>query len=980
MTSVRIGLFALAALFITPSAWCQNSGSVRGQVTDPSAAVIPGATVTVTGPGAKVKVGSTNQQGSYVIDGLEPGEYKVRVMARGFSVFESTVQVRSGVARTLDAALTVSLDRQEVTVTEQARVDVDPSNNGGALILKATDLDILSDDPDDLASDLQALAGPGAGPNGGQIYIDGFTGGRLPPKESIREIRINQNPFSSEYDKLGFGRIEVFTKPGADKYRAAAFFDYGNSVFNSRNPFAPTKAPFEQRQFGGNISGPLSRRSSFFIDAERRSVDDNGVINAVTLDPGFNIVPYSATVLEPNRRTTISPRIDYQLNPSNTLVGRYSYTQSSRLNGGVGQFALESRAVNSDTTQHTAQLTETAVLSPRAINETRVQFIRNRSNQTGSTAGPSIILPDAFTGGGAPLLFNYTNENRYEVNNSTSFAMGTNSFKFGGRIRGVSQADRSTSNYNGTFTFTSLDRYRTTLLLQQQGLSMAQIQQMGAGPSQFTILAGTPVSDISQYDLGFFAQDDWRVRPNFTLSLGLRYETQNNIGDHRDFAPRIGIAWGLGGGKSRQPKTVLRAGFGLFYDRFSEDLTLSALRLNGITQQQFIVPFPAFFPDIPSIASLEANRVPQAVRKIDSNLRAPYVIQTAIGVDRQLPKNITLSVNYTRTQGVHNLRSRDINAPLPGTFTGPGTGVRPFGPVGDIYLYESSGIFNQNQLLTNVSARFSRKVTLFGYLTIGDAKSDTEGASSFPANQYDLSSEYSRAGFNTRARVFMGGSVTAPLGLRFSPFISASSGRPFNITSGRDLNGDGLFNDRPAFAAPGRPSIHTAWGDFDPNPVAGEEIVPRNYADGPGQFSMNLRVTRTFSFGDRAEATRPAANGGGGGESSFGGRGPGSRGPGGDRGGPGFGGGFHGPGGGGPHGGHGGPGGIFGDSGGGKKYNLSISVSARNIFNRENFGLPIGNLSSPLFGRSNSLASFFGPGGGGSAGNRRVELQLRFSF
>src|SRR5207247_6963254 len=141
-----------------------------------------------------------------------------------------------------------------------------------------------------------------------------------------------------------------------------------------------------------------------------------------TLDPNFNITPYSATVLEPNRRTTVSPRIDYQLNPSNTLVGRYTYSQSSRLNGGVGEFALESRAVNSDTTQHTAQLTETAVLSPHAINETRVQFIRNRASQTGKTTGPSIVLPEAFTDG-APLLFNYTNEDRYEVNNSTSFAM-----------------------------------------------------------------------------------------------------------------------------------------------------------------------------------------------------------------------------------------------------------------------------------------------------------------------------------------------------------------------------------------------------------------------------------------------------------------------------------------------------------------------------------------------------------------------------
>jgi hypothetical protein len=422
---------------------------------------------------------------------------------------------------------------------------------------------------------------------------------------------------------------------------------------------------------------------------------------------------------------------------------------------------------------------------------------------------------------------------------------------------------------------------------------------------------------------------------------------------------------------------VVRAGFGLFYDRFSEDLTLSALRLNGVTQQQFIVPFPTFFPTVPTIASLEANRVPQAIRRIDSNLHAPYVIQTAIGIDRQLPKNISISVNYTNTRGLHNLRSRDINAPLPVTL------LRPFGNTGDIYLYESSGIFNQNQLITNVNARFSRRATLFGYFTVGNAKSDTDSAVSFPANQYDLSSEYSRAAFDTRFRMFMGGSLTAPLGLRFSPFVSASSGRAFNITAGRDLNGDGLFNDRPAFATdPNRPSIQTPWGNFDPNPIAGETIIPRNYGQGPGQVSINMRVSRSFSFGSKAEVTRPDPSAGG--ESAFGG-GRGPRGPGGDRGGPG-GGGPRG-GGGGPRGGPGGrgpggggPGGIFGEASGSKRFNLTISASARNILNHENFGSPIGNLSSPLFGRSNSLASFFGPGGGTSAGNRRVELQLRLSW
>jgi hypothetical protein len=357
------------------------------------------------------------------------------------------------------------------------------------------------------------------------------------------------------------------------------------------------------------------------------------------------------------------------------------------------------------------------------------------------------------------------------------------------------------------------------------------------------------------------------------------------------------------------------------------------------------------------------------------------VIQSAVGIDRQLPHNVALSVTYTNTRGLHTLRSRNINAPLPGTFdaTVAGSGVRPYGNNGDIYLYESSGIFNQNQLMTNINARMSRRVQLFGFLVVGSAKSNTDGAGTFPANQYDLSSEYGRAGFDTRLRSVIGGNISAPWGFRFAPFVMMSSGRPFNITLGRDLNGDTQFNDRPAFAsALSRSVIHTAWGDFDPNPVPGETIIPRNFGEGPGQFTVNLRMSRTWSFGERNTAARGQQ---GSDNSTFGGRSPGGRGPGGGRGGPGGGGGFRGGGGGGRGGPGGGPGGLFGDSSGAGRYNVTFSVSARNLLNHTNLGAPIGTLTSPLFGTSNTLAGFGGPGGGGGeAGNRRVEFQLRFSF
>ncbi len=928
-------IFLMAAMAAPPS-----PARLTGVVTDPSGASIPGAAVTVTSAQGSVKVAQTDAQGRYSLDGLLPVTYTVRATAQGFALFEKTgLDLSTGGASKLDIQMVVIAERQEVTVSDTAHVDVDPSANVGALVLKGTDLDALSDDPDDLQNDLEALAGPSAGPNGGQIYIDGFTGGQLPPKESIREIRINQNPFSAEFDKLGFGRIEVFTKPGTDKFRGQIFFNFGDSIFNSRNPFAPDKPPYQQRMLSGSLSGPLGKKASFFIDAERRDQQETSVVSAVILTG-----PFSQAVIAPQVRTTVSPRIDYQLNSKNTLVGRYRYSYATQDNQGIGGLVLPSRAYNVDIGEQSASLTDTIMVSATVINETRFQFIHDTNQQFGDNSTPGISVLGAFTGGGTPfgLGQSFSNENHYEFQNFTSIAHGKHFFKFGGRLRDVTLNDLSTGNYDGMYTFDSLAAY-------------------SAGePSQFSIIAGTPAATVRQYDAGLFATDDWRLRPNFTLSLGLRFETQDNIGDRADVAPRLGFAWGVGGGKSGQPKTVIRGGFGIFYDRFGENMVMTALQQNGILQQQYLVNDPTFYPGIPPLSDLTAAS--STIREIYAHLHSPYTMQGAIGVERQLPKNITLAVNYTHSRGVDVLRSRNINAPLPGTYNPliPGSGVFPYGDVGNIYLYESSGLFNQNQLIANVNARVNAKINLFGYYSLSKAQSNTDGAGTFPSNQYDEQYDWGRAGFDVRNRVFIGGSVVAPLGLRFSPFLIAQSGSPFDITIGQDLNGDSIYNDRPAFATDPNAAgvVSTKYGLFQTNPQPGETIIPRNYGDGPGMFSMNLRLSRTFGFGGEKAGSSAAGAGAGmqpGGAMGGGMRGGGPRGPGGP----------------------GGRGGPFGDAVTSQRFNLTIGISARNLFNNVNLAPPIGTLTSPLFGTSNALAGgFFGT----PSANRRIEMQARFSF
>ena len=946
--------------------------TLKGVITDPSGAAIPQATITATSDTGKVAVGQTDQSGNFLMI-VQTGTYTIRGLAPGFAPFEKMgVKIEGSSPVTLNAQLKIQSDTQEVTVSDQVQVSTDPSSNVGQLVLRGADLEALPDDPDDLAQDLQALAGPAAGPNGGQIFIDGFSGGKLPPKSAIREIRINSNPFAAEYDRLGFGRIEILTKPGTDKFHGQAFFNFGDDIFNTRNPFLTTAdvPPFRQEMFGGNVSGALGKKASFFIDVERRNIDENSLVVAHILDSNFNVIPFNSGIVTPIRDTTVSPRLDYAINANNTLTGRYSFSDRTSGNQQTGQFNLESRAVQNDSQEQTVQLTETSILNSRSINETRFMFDRATSNQNGNSTLPTINVQDAFTGGGASLSNNFNKLNSYELTNNTSLTRGTHAIKFGGRLRAYSQDNQSTSNYNGTFTFFSINTYSVAQQMLAAGATPAQIYAAGAGAGIFSISGGTPLASIHQVDAGLFVQDDWRIRPNITISGGLRYEVQTNINDHKDFGPRVSLAWGLDSKKGGAAKTVLRVGGGFFYDRFDYSLTMNALRLNGITQQQFVVTNPNFYPIVPSTATLTAAKLPQAIYKVDENLHAPYVMQEVVGLERQLPHNITAAVNFINSEGIHVLRSRDINAPLAGTYNPavPGSGARPYGTAaGDIYLYESSGVFRQRQIISNVSARVNTKLTLFGFYAFGHANGNSDGAGTFPAYQYNLSTEWSRSSFDVRHRAFIGGSLTPKWGISLSPFVMLSSGAPFNILLGRDLNGDGLLTDRPGFATSATPAASirsTPWGIFDINPASNSAaIIPRNYGDGPGMVSVNLRMSRTWSFGKKAEtaATQGGMGGPPGGGMMMGGGGGGPRGGGG---------------GGGPRG---GGGGMFGGGGSGK-YNLSASISARNVINHVSYATPVGNLSSPSFGQSTSLAGGFGPFASGAAGNRKIEFQLRFTF
>jgi hypothetical protein len=619
------------------------------------------------------------------------------------------------------------------------------------------------------------------------------------------------------------------------------------------------------------------------------------------------------------------------------------------------------------------------------VNETRFQYLRELDNQYAENSAPTTNVLGAFDGGGNNQGDVLDHQDHYELQNYTSVIHGNHTVKFGARLRGIRDGNSSTSGFNGEFTFSSLvdplNKPACTAVLGQAPCPISYAQGLANVGSlvmpiatQLTYTAGISPLVVGNFDAGLYYQDDWKVRSNITLSYGLRYETQTGISDHADFAPRFGFAWGVGG-RSGPPKVVVRGGFGIFYDRFQEEQILEAERLNGTTQNQIVIENPVLsktatpsegcsITDFSGCTGVVTS--PRSTTyQISPSLHAPYTIQSAISVERQLTKTATLNLTYLNSRGFDQLLTINAHAPYPGTPCSP-TCLTPAG--GNLYRYVSEGVFRQNQLTANTNIRIGSKIQLFGYYILNYANSDASGVSSFPSNSYNISADYGRASFDVRNRFFLGGSLALPLNLRLSPFMVASSGSPFNITTTNDLNNDSIFNDRPGFVSnatcppntnpsANTPNIYcTPLGTFDAAPTAGGKLAPINYGTGPSHFVMNLRLTKTFGFGPKV--TRGGNNQGGG---PPGGGGGGGRG-GGPRGGPLFGGG-------------GGPPGF--SSGSDRRYNLSLGASARNVFNKVNYGNPSGILGSRFFDTPNGLQG--GPFSNSSA-NRRIDLIATFNF
>ncbi|MBS1788754.1 MAG: carboxypeptidase regulatory-like domain-containing protein [Acidobacteria bacterium] len=987
----------LMTLLLVPASFAQNS-TVRGQVVDELKAVIPGADIVLTSPDGKQRKAKSVVSGEFSIANVPPGIYTLTCAFQGFqTVVMNDLKIPLDKPSLEITMIVGTIDVVTDVSANTVGVSTNPDENMSATVLSEEFIKGLPDNEDDLRDYLNMLAGPtasGGNGNSAEILVDGFSGGRLPPKEAILQIRINQSPYSAEYSNPGFGRIEIITKPGNDRWRGSGGWGYRNSALDARNAFALVKPDQANNRFNFNFGGPIiKKKMSATLFADRNMTDGSNNTYAKTLTGDF-----FANVPIETISTFVGLRTDYLLNDRNTLNTSYNYRQTDSMNqefaprggggggfggggfggggfgGGGGGFGggggggsttlnlLPERGSNRNTTGHNLRVSETWIISSKMIHEARFQFSRDNSDQTALFNGLAINVLDAFSGGGSTCCPNSTQTTQFEYQDYLTYTSkgAKHTIKGGVQVEHDSYDDLSGSNFNGTYTFSTLDQYR---------LALADPTNPLARATQFTINQGDPSLNYGMFTGSWFVGDDWRIQPRLTISFGMRHEFQTHLQDKKNFAPRFGIAWS----PFKSGKTTIRGGGGIFFERLRNSSYENSIRYGGgaALQQSFLVRNAIYAPTAAEALVANAAQLTSStsttLRPLDPNLVAPYDINASISLEQQLPKGLIGSVTYLYTRGIHQFRTRNINAPIPDP-ANPGQFIRPMTGAGQIYQYEASALNTSNQLRFNINRRMGRAM-MFGGYTLSWIRSNGEGS---PADNYNLIPEWGRSNADRRHSVFSGNIFTLPWGMRMGAMINASSGAPFNITTGLDTNNDGQLTERPIgldglpiqrnsnlspslygtaqfnrlICPPGktcttladRVNLGTWLQQTYPNGVT---------AQGPGNFQVSMDISKTFGFGKSNNNNNAQNQGGGGGRGGRGGGG-GMRGGGGMMGGP-----------------------MMMGMGGseGSRYSLTFQLRVTNVFNRVNFGNYQGTLGSAFFGIPSSASAA-----------RQLDMNVRFNF
>jgi hypothetical protein len=767
--------------------------ALSGVVRDPSGFAIPGATVALTPRDATTPARETTTaaDGSFRLDGVPAGPYRIEVASQGFEMEQRNVPVRAGLGP-LEIQLRLEQLQEHVTVSAQgpAQVATDPAQNQDSIQLDRQLLDGLPVmDRDLLAAAGQFLDDSVIGGGGATLVVDGLETEVIGVTASaIEEVRVNANPYSAEFSRPGRGRIEVITKKGATDYHGSFSFLMRDYPFDARNAFAEERPEQTRRSYEGHLTGPLGKsgKNTFLVSAEHDDDREQAVVFAETLD---GLV--QNTVPQPERETELSARLSRYASDQHTFQGGYSMDRE-RQTGGIGGFVLAEAGYQEYQQRHRFHFGHKWFVTPQWFTDLSLRVSREQdaseSNQPGVRR---IVVEDAFTSGGAQQD-QLERETEFELAYVSSWSRGSHFLRAGFLIPDwTRESSVERSNFDGTYRFASLADYEA------------------GRPFSFTQRLGEPGLSFDTFQVAGFVQDDVRIASNVTLGLGLRYDRVNFLDDGNNFAPRMSLAWAIG----QDRKTVVRGGAGIFYDRVGSWILTDTLRFNGLRQRDILITNPSY-PDPAAGAGALTGIAPNVVRFVP-DLRLPYVSQFSFGVERQLKRSLTLAVNYTWVRGTKLFRSLDRNAPLPPDFE------RPDAAFGVVRELEAAGTQKSDGLSVDLRGRLGgvfRGAVLYRW---GRSYNDVGDEEDLPPNSYDLRGQWARADYDRRHRLRLLGTFDLPWQFQLGTIFSAGSGQPYELTTGQDLNRDGMAMERP-------------------------EGVGRNALEGPGQVELDLRLAREF--------------------------------------------------------------------------------------------------------------------------------------
>jgi hypothetical protein len=774
----RIGSFIVAivagVVLTAVPASAQGTASLRVLVQDETRAVLPGATVLLAGDDGVEHTLQVDEQGVASIANLRPGTYTIGASYPGFRPSTQSITLRRGVNQST-LTLVVAIE-EEISVSE-----TDPAerrDNGFTTTLSQEEIDALSDDPDEMAEQLAQMAGPGA-----QIFVDGFRGGRLPPKDQIQQIRFRTNSYAAEYHDAGMVRVEVITKPGMGDWRSRISFAFRDTSLNARNAFATTRPPEQVKRVQLSSQGPIVKgKTSVTFSLEGNASYDAQTINAIT-DQGA----VRDQIRRPNDVVNANVRLEQALGPGNAIRAEYSRRSQDRQNLGVGDFDLLERAYATESSTDTLRLRNTRVLGRKMFSELKFELVQTRTENASFSDLPTLRVLDAFTGGGAGQT-GVREGRQFVVDQSLDFTIRKHALRAGLLFEAGQWDSTQQTNGNGTYTFSSLADFEQRLA------------------RTFTRRVGNPAVSYSQYQLGWYLQDDFRVSKNLQASLGLRQEVQTHVGDKWNLAPRAAFTWTVA-------KANVRGGYGIFYDWYESQTYEQTVRVDGVRQIDEVILNATY----PITADAAGTPLPPSRIQAAASLTQPIVHQASLGFDRSLTPWLGVRADYMWTRGYNMLRSINGNAPE--------NGVRPDGTVGNVSEIASTGRRASDRLMVAMNLRAPAR-RIFGNVMyqLGSVRNHADSALSLPADSTNPDADWGPAAQDVRHRLFLMGNFPLVFGLRAGFHMQIASARPYNITTGLDENGDTVFNDRPAG-------------------------VGRNAARGAAQMTADLRLTKSFNLG-----------------------------------------------------------------------------------------------------------------------------------